>query len=475
MKIPSHLWKSPHGTFYFRVTSKSNGKQVSKKVSLQTKDPTQAKTSAIKLLACLAESDNSMSKIKKFEIQVVNGGLSFKTDPNIPDDVVKLGQFLKDNTEQLKALIPQNNNIIQSAPSHHTGFTAQFSDVVNRYEIRKKKELSEKTVYQYLQSIKKFMLWAESRDGYNPLLMSHIDKRFITLYIEYLQANNYNNNRITENHLKPLNTFFAFAISIGEYPDIAIPSKNHHLATDKQTLIKKDNRETFKIDDLEKIFNAENYSKIKHPDVFWLPILGLFTGARMNELCTLATIDIKEHKEDGFYSISINNEIGTLKNQASKRVIPLHNKIIEIGFLDYIQDVKKFGSVMLFPNLQPDTFGSFIKEPSRRFGKYLDDIGINEKTKVFHSFRSTLITHLRNKDDVKKENRLAFTGHEIDDTQNKHYIEFVEPSILYNNVVNHITLQNEFTFNLKYNKGQFNQFFAKRMKELKSRALKSKE
>ncbi len=469
MKIPSHLWKSPHGTFYFRITSKNDGKQVSKKVSLHTKDPIQAKSSAIRLLARMSESDTSMSKIKKFEVAMTENGLTFKTDPNIPDDVVKLGQFLREHKQDLQALIP--NQSVQTAPSHHSGFTAKFSDIVEKYETRKKKEHSEKTVYQYVRSMIKFKQWAEMREGYNPLLMSHIDKKFISLYIDYLQANNFTNQRITENHLKPLSGLFDFAISIGEFPDIPIPSRNHRLATDKQTLIKKENRETFKIEDLKKIFDRPNYLKITHPDMFWLPILGLFTGARLNELCTLATIDI--NKRDDFYYIKITNDVSTLKNQASKRELPLHPKIIEIGFLDYVEDIKKFG-VMLFPNLQPDTFGSYIKEPSRRFGKYLDDIGIPERTKVFHSFRSTLITHLRNKKEVDKEDRMAFTGHDIEDTQNDHYIEFVEPELLNQKVVPFITFNQDVSFDFEYQSGMFNKFFAKRMKELKLRAQKSK-
>ena len=388
---------------------------------------------------------------------------------------MKLGQFLKENTEQLKALIP-NAAPVQSAPSHHTSFTAKFSDVVKKYEVRKKKELAEKTVYQYVRSMTKFQEWAESRDGYNPLLMSHIDKRFMSQYIDYMHANGYENNTIEDNHMKPLNTFFKFATSIGEFPDIPAPSKGHGLVIDKQTKIKKkdEEREMFSNEDLQKIFNVENYAKIEHPCGFWLPLLDLYTGARMNELCTLATIDVKNHGD--FYSINITPEIGTLKTDASKRRIPLHNKLIEIGFLDYLDDVKKHG-VMLFPNLQPDTFGSYIKEPSRRFGKYLDDIGIPERTKVFHSFRSTVTTLLVNRK-VNGERaddnwRKYFLGHEIEDTQFNHYIKDLDPSVLQDKILKYLDYD-KLEIDIKYRKGMFDKFLAKRMKELKNRAQKSK-
>ena len=420
-----------------------------------------------------------MSKIKKFEVAVSSSGLTFKTDPNIPDDVVKLGQFFKDNHEQLKALVP-NTPVVVSAPNHHTQHTATFSDIIKKYELRKKKELAEKTVYQYVRTFLKFLEWAEMRDGYKPLLMSHIDKKFISLYIEYLQKNDIANKTIEENHLKPLNTFFSFATSIGEFPEITEPSKNHRLATDKQTKIKKEVRDMFRDDDLNKIFSAENYNKITHPDMFWLPILGLYTGARMNELCTLATIDINKHDRE-CYTITITPDNGSLKTESSKRRIPLHKNIIEMGFLDYVEDVKRWG-VMLFPNLQPDTFGSYIKEPSRRFGKYLDDIGISERTKVFHSFRATVATVLANrtividgKDKRANENfRKYFLGHEIEDTQFNHYIKELEPFVVRDEVITYLDYDNVI-LNVKYKKGQFNKFLATRMKQIKVRAQKSKE
>jgi hypothetical protein len=43
MHIASHLWQSPHGVYYFRETQLVSGKQVSRRISLHTKDPVEAR------------------------------------------------------------------------------------------------------------------------------------------------------------------------------------------------------------------------------------------------------------------------------------------------------------------------------------------------------------------------------------------------------------------------------------------------
>lgn len=48
-------------------------------------------------------------------------------------------------------------------------------------------------------------------------------------------------------------------------------------------------RERFDANDLIRLFNTEVFDrdKFKHPYYFWLPYLGLYTGARIEELCQL--------------------------------------------------------------------------------------------------------------------------------------------------------------------------------------------
>lgn len=402
-------------------------------------------------------------KLGKFEILInPDGTKSFKTDPNIPDDVEKLGKFLTDNKETLKELIgTQTQQPVQSAPAHHSGeFGATFESVLKKYEDRRKDEVASKTVYQYGLNIRKFLAWSEDRAGYKPLIMYQIDRRFIAQYVEYLRKNGVGNLTIENKHMRPLNTIFDFASSIGEFPDIEAPSRGHRLKATKQDKNSKIPRKPFGDDDLKKIFNPATYLQIKHPDGFWLPLLSLYTGARLNELCKLAYFDIGE--TDGVHWIHINEDNGSLKNEASHRKTPLHPQLIELGFLDYVADLKKWGG-MLFPHLKPDAHGSYIKNPSRRFGEYLDKIGMTDKGLVFHSFRST-VSDLLKQSGVPAEERDDFIGHEHNTVDAKHYTQKFQPKYLAEKVAPHLIYDLDLS-PLRYTKDRFERFLRQNLKK----------
>jgi hypothetical protein len=66
-------------------------------------------------------------------------------------------------------------------------------------------------------------------------------------------------------------------------------------------------RAAYTEEDLRKIFSTRQYRehKFKHPHYYWLPLLGLHTGARLNELCQLELNDI--HQQDGIWVFDINS------------------------------------------------------------------------------------------------------------------------------------------------------------------------
>ncbi len=190
--------------------------------------------------------------------------------------------------------------------------------------------------------------------------------------------------------------------------------------------------------DLVALFGSESYkdNKFKTASEYWLPVLALFTGARLNELCQLTANDVGQH--DGVDTISILDEdLKRLKTAASRRIIPIHSKLLELGFVDYVGTIK---AGRIFPELPENKVrkGDFGKEPSRKFTDYRRRVGVGvgagmgyEKInddgkwvgtsrKAFHSFRSTLISALR-KANVPKDRRTRLAGHEYDDTQDTHY------------------------------------------------------
>lgn len=180
----------------------------------------------------------------------------------------------------------------------------------------------------------------------------------------------------------------------------------------------------FDQNDLKALFESPDYRehRFRTPSEYWLPLLGLHTGARLNELCQLTRADISEH--DGIPTITVlDDDDKRLKTTASRRIIPIHTNLIRCGLLEYVATV---GTGRLFPELPESAArrGDYTKEASRKFTDYRRKQGVGTTTgksnKTFHSFRSTLISALR-KAGVPGDRRRRLAGHEAIDVHDKNY------------------------------------------------------
>ncbi|MEZ8088125.1 tyrosine-type recombinase/integrase [Vibrio sp. 1S139] len=144
--------------------------------------------------------------------------------------------------------------------------------------------------------------------------------------------------------------------------------------------------------ELQKLFSTEIHTqkKYKHPHYYWLPLLGLYTGARLNELCQLYREDI--FKQDDTWVIRIDDKLTgqRLKNNSSRRLIPIHDKLLQLGFIDYISSVQH---ERIFPALKQERDG-FATAASKWFGRFKTALGF-ERGHDFHSFRHTVATQLK--------------------------------------------------------------------------------
>ncbi|MDK9425245.1 site-specific integrase [Vibrio parahaemolyticus] len=147
--------------------------------------------------------------------------------------------------------------------------------------------------------------------------------------------------------------------------------------------------------DLKIVFGTEihTHKKYKHPHYYWLPLLGLFTGARLNELCQLYRQDI--YKKDGIWVIKVDDKLEgqRLKNNTSRRLIPIHKKLLELGFIEYVNSVQH---ERVFPALKEERDG-FGAAASKWFGRFKTKLGFG-RGHDFHSFRHTVATQLKNAD-----------------------------------------------------------------------------
>jgi integrase len=150
---------------------------------------------------------------------------------------------------------------------------------------------------------------------------------------------------------------------------------------------------------------------------YWLPLLAMYTGCRMEELGQLSPKDIKhdhyQDREDKEQPVSViyiteDGENQGLKNYASRRRIPVHNDLVKLGFLEYVSSQK---GARLFPLLRADSNGRETARFSAWFGKYLrEKCNVNEPRKTFHSFRHLFIDTMREVG-VEEATSQALTGH----------------------------------------------------------------
>lgn len=147
---------------------------------------------------------------------------------------------------------------------------------------------------------------------------------------------------------------------------------------------------------------------------YWIPLLALFSGARLNELAGLETSDFVEGGEIPYFHIRPSSE-RRLKTAASTRVVPVHAGLIELGLLDLVERIRASGGGRVFPDLKPGPRGHLSHTPSKFYGRLIDRVLGTDGTVVFHSFRHTFITAMREAG-VAKEVRTALVGHENGDT-----------------------------------------------------------
>lgn len=132
----------------------------------------------------------------------------------------------------------------------------------------------------------------------------------------------------------------------------------------------------------------------KHPWRYWLPLLGRATGARLEELCQLRMDDFIEQQGMQCIRIDDSREGQNLKNSSSRRMLPLHPTLIDLGLLQHVESVRSTGADRLFPELEA-VRGKLGHAPSKWFGRYKAKLGITDPRKTFHSFRHTFIDDLR--------------------------------------------------------------------------------
>ena len=259
-------------------------------------------------------------------------------------------------------------------------------------------------------------------------------------------------------HLQYVSSFYEWSVNHG-YATLN-PFKGMKL---KRTVRPRDERDKFSELELKKIFGRDNYfhytnigDYIQYTNVekgkyafayYWVPLIAVFTGMRLGEICPLYLDNVRRiegHHRKRRWCFDIleepNRTDKRLKNQSSRRVVPIHDILIEqLGFIEFIELLKKKDPKRerLFQELLYRE-GSYNKNVSTFFNKrYLPIIGLKTDKKNFHSFRHTVSDHLKQKG-IEPHFVNELLGHSSGDIDMDRYGKGYNPDILYNKCVKKI-------------------------------------
>lgn len=145
-------------------------------------------------------------------------------------------------------------------------------------------------------------------------------------------------------------------------------------------------RQPFDGQDLERIFNAPLYTGCendadgyaRHGSArprrarFWVPLIALFTGLRLNEICMLREDDVAEIEGFPVLLVRADDPGKSVKTKAAERLVPIHPELQQIGFLSYVQGVRDAhgAASRLFPDLTKSTTGYTSNNFSKWFARF---------------------------------------------------------------------------------------------------------
>lgn len=173
-------------------------------------------------------------------------------------------------------------------------------------------------------------------------------------------------------------------------------------------------REEFSLPELRKIFSAPPLQTARAVSVhagYWLPLLALHHGARLEELTGLEVEDIEDWDQGLILHIRENTIRPRLKHRKrSERSIPVHSKLIELGFKEYVTSARAAAPKALFPSFSRGaTFGE-------GFVQHVKDLLSPEEGRLvgMHCFRHNWETARRSgRMDTSASNYIG--GRRIDD------------------------------------------------------------
>lgn len=213
---------------------------------------------------------------------------------------------------------------------------------------------------------------------------------------------------------KTINNYLAYICSVFSHA-----YDEHHIDRNPATKL-----EVEELDDIDRAYAPKELKLLwdnlsfdtQKPSRYWTVLIAMYQGMRLNEICQLHTDDIYTNSI-GIDVIDINARgKKKVKNKSSRRVIPIHPKLIELGLMDFVTKRKKALSNkvdLLFCDVNADKYGNYIRNTSYWFNKaYKSKLFSKEKgDQGYHSIRHSFIQQCQNQADMDDRVNEEISGH----------------------------------------------------------------
>lgn len=419
IRVP-RLKQNRHGTFTLRVLwLDSTGKRRETQQSLGTKHPTLARLLALQFneaferkraMSLFPKLPNIDHLANKFELDLSKGimksdGLEDFERMKQAIEIYKNlhGTFppLQEAMDMGKATLPTPEPQKRVIPRSKT-----LSEALKGYLQEKEFDNAKRTLYE------KGLLFDEFKGLLGDLEVNIYDKPTLVQWKNHELNKGAGASRINK-RLGYLNDFFKWCIGNGVSQHQQSPIEGLLISSKTKLAKKAEHWKKFTETDLKAIYGAGYCEAMPKPDHYWIPLIALYSGARLNEIAAIPIAHVQII--DGVHAL----EITDTKTSKVGRVVPVHQALLDLGFWDYVEHVRSLGATRLFPHLVDGNNG-YGKNAARQFALRLDKLGITDRHKVFHSTRSTIITQLHS-ENVDAGQAMQITGHEGIQTANIHF------------------------------------------------------
>jgi integrase len=454
MRLPHHLLRHSSGVFHFRLVVPADlraaiGLRIIKK-SLRTRDPAVARVWAYVLGARYAQAFASvrqgmpMDKARKDRPRVVvlptgpgNEVLDYacqvgnvRIEANGPEDHARAMEAMR----EMAALMAQQPPAVVAPPVVLPVGPTPPAHRLSR-PIGKAAE-------QWLRSIradtlkKTLTIKASAVEGFakhfgTDRMLHEVAREDIHAWVEALRLSGLQTPTLV-NKCSYLRGFFDWAAQAGYYPKFPKdenPAMGHVVFRKREKVKRRAHGfKAFTQDQIQKLYAPEALGELSE-GARWGALIGLYTGARVSEVGQLSLADFADVDEVPCLTITDEGEGQSIKNEASRRTIPLHADLLALGLMERVETLRKAGEKRLFPKVKVGAVNGAGNWLSKAFTRHLGAVGIEQPAKGkygFHSLRKTAIQTMKSAK-VPLEWRCAYVGHELDEEHVEAYSGEYEP------------------------------------------------